>query len=148
MAEHQMDCDVCRQIGLIERGEHPRFVAELATGYVVLGPHQFWRGYCVLLCKLPLTELSELCPDFRREFLEDMARVAAAIEKVCQPNKMNYESLGNQCPHLHWHLFPRTLEEPNRLDPIWITGAEILQAHAYNPALHDDLRRALTAELG
>jgi diadenosine tetraphosphate (Ap4A) HIT family hydrolase len=26
---------------------------------------------------------------------------------VFKPDKMNYELLGNGCPHLHWHLYPR-----------------------------------------
>jgi diadenosine tetraphosphate (Ap4A) HIT family hydrolase len=33
---------------------------------------------------------------------------------------MNYELLGNQVPHLHWHLFPRYRDDPNRLQPVWL----------------------------
>ena len=33
---------------------------------------------------------------------------------------MNYELLGNQVPHLHWHLFPRYAHDPDVLKPVWL----------------------------
>ncbi|MEI7686422.1 MAG: HIT domain-containing protein, partial [Planctomycetota bacterium] len=34
--------------------------------------------------------------------------------------KLNVESLGNQVPHLHWHLFPRRADDPDRLKAVWL----------------------------
>ena len=64
------------------------------------------------------TELSELGPD-RAAFLDEMATLAQAIEACFRPHKLNYELLGNQVPHLHWHLFPRSADDPDRLRPVW-----------------------------
>jgi diadenosine tetraphosphate (Ap4A) HIT family hydrolase len=36
-----------------------------------------------------------------------MTFVAEAVFNVFTPDKMNHELLGNGCPHLHWHLYPR-----------------------------------------
>jgi diadenosine tetraphosphate (Ap4A) HIT family hydrolase len=33
---------------------------------------------------------------------------------------MNYEMLGNQTPHLHWHLIPRYQGDPDAAHPIWL----------------------------
>jgi diadenosine tetraphosphate (Ap4A) HIT family hydrolase len=33
---------------------------------------------------------------------------------------MNYELLGNQVPHLHWHLFPRYAGDAEHLKPVWV----------------------------
>jgi diadenosine tetraphosphate (Ap4A) HIT family hydrolase len=33
---------------------------------------------------------------------------------------LNYELLGNQVPHLHWHLFPRYDADPDALKPVWL----------------------------
>jgi diadenosine tetraphosphate (Ap4A) HIT family hydrolase len=33
---------------------------------------------------------------------------------------LNYELLGNQVPHLHWHLFPRYRDDPEALKPVWL----------------------------
>jgi hypothetical protein len=48
-----------------------------------------------------------------------MATLALAIEECYRPHKLNYELLGNQVPHLHWHLFPRSADDPDRLRPVW-----------------------------
>src|SRR6185312_6913455 len=63
-------------------------------------------------------ELSQL-GERRTAFLNEMATLAEAIERCFQPHKMNYELLGNQVPHLHWHLFPRSAADPDRLRPVW-----------------------------
>lgn len=33
--------------------------------------------------------------------------------------KINYELLGNQLPHIHWHLIPRLSQDPAPLEPVW-----------------------------
>ena len=44
-----------------------------------------------------------------------MCLLARAIETAFRPHKLNYELLGNQVPHLHWHLFPRYADDPDAL---------------------------------
>jgi diadenosine tetraphosphate (Ap4A) HIT family hydrolase len=34
--------------------------------------------------------------------------------------KLNYECLGNEQPHVHWHVFPRSVDDPMRLAPVWL----------------------------
>jgi diadenosine tetraphosphate (Ap4A) HIT family hydrolase len=84
----------------------------------VLGPWQFYSGYCLLVSREHATELSHLGPA-RGAFLDEMARLAEAIENCFRPHKLNYELLGNQVPHLHWHLFPRYPDDPDRPRPVW-----------------------------
>ena len=60
MADHQSECPICTQIEQCRAGSHPGLIAELDTGFAVLGPSQYWRGYSLLLCKTPATELYEL----------------------------------------------------------------------------------------
>src|SRR5262249_15157130 len=56
----------------------------------------------------------------RRAYLDEMCQLAAAIEACFAPHKLNYELLGNQVPHLHWHLFPRSRHDPEALKPVWL----------------------------
>ena len=92
---------------MIKNGTNPYFVAELETGYVVLGDHQHFEGYTLFLCKKHVSELFELEHDFKMKYLEEMSLVAEAASRAFDAEKMNYELLGNGDTHLHFHLFPR-----------------------------------------
>jgi diadenosine tetraphosphate (Ap4A) HIT family hydrolase len=119
MAEHQDPCEICERVAQCRAGTHPGFLAEMETGFAVLGDSQYFRGYCVLLCKSPATELHELPPEVRTRYLQEMALLARAVYNVVRPHKLNYECLGNQAHHLHWHVFPRSLDEPEPQKPVW-----------------------------
>ena len=149
MAQHPQSCEICERIARIKRGEFPQFIAELPSGYAVLGDSQFFRGYCLLLCKQPVADLEELEADFRAQFLNDMARLSAAVSQVIKPHKINLESLGNVVPHLHWHVFPRQQSEAQPLQPVWLVMPQNDEAAPFafdaarDAALIEALRRAL-----
>lgn len=119
---------------MIRGNKNPYFVAELETGYVVLGDHQFFRGYTLFLCKEHAHELHELDTDFRTKFLVEMAEVSEAVFRVFQPKKLNYELLGNGDPHLHWHLFPRHADDPQPTSPIWNIDSALRRAESTKPS--------------
>lgn len=100
-------CLICDRIEMIRNGVNPYFVKELETGYVVIGDHQYFKGYTLFLCKEHETELFCLPMDFRTKYLQEMSAVAEAVSRAFGAEKMNYELLGNGDTHLHWHLFPR-----------------------------------------
>src|SRR5690349_3345080 len=83
-------------------------VAALSRSTLYLNRDQRFRGYCVLVYDGPHTEaLEALAPDEYAAFMADLHRAAAALRSACQPALLNYECLGNQTRHLHWHLVPR-----------------------------------------
>ena len=100
-----MGCKMCERQKNIK--EDPYFIMELETGYVILGWFQRFKGYTVFNCKEHGPELHDLEPGFRAKHLQEMTLVAQAVYNVFKPDKMNYELLGNGCPHIHWHLYPR-----------------------------------------
>ena len=51
--------------------------------------------------------------------MEEVSGVAEALFTLFQPDKINYELLGNMVPHIHWHLVPRFSTEPLWPRPIW-----------------------------
>ena len=102
-----MRCGVCERIDMIKNGTNPYFVAELETGYVVIGDHQYFKGYTVFICKEHYSELSELEPEFQKQFLADMALVGKAVFNTFHPDHVQYELHGKKGTHLLWHYFPR-----------------------------------------
>lgn len=117
-------CFICERIEMIKSGSNPYFVKETETGYIVLGDHQYFKGYTLFLCKEHKTELFHLEKNFKLKYLEEMSLVAEAVSKAFDAAKMNYELLGNGETHLHWHLFPRVNGDldgygNNGKGPVW-----------------------------
>jgi len=127
------DCLICDRIKLIWENNNPYFVCELKTGYVVVGDHQFFRGYTLFLCKDHKRELHELESDFRKEFLWEMSEVASAVFHAFHPRKLNYELLGNSDEHMHWHLFPRYESDPEPQRPVWSIDKNTRYAESARP---------------
>ncbi len=118
-------CLICDRITDIRNNTNKFFVKELETGYVVLGDHQFYYGYTIFLSKIHARELHELDPQFKLKFLSEMAQVAEAVFKAFQPDKLNYELLGNTDEHMHWHIFPRRKTDPLPHTGVWAVSKEI-----------------------
>jgi diadenosine tetraphosphate (Ap4A) HIT family hydrolase len=114
------DCPFCRKITGLADVPESEIVWRFPHSVAFLGQWQFYNGYCVLVSRRHATELSGLDDDERRGYLDEMCVLAKAMELGLRPHKLNYELLGNQVPHLHWHLFPRYLEDPERLKPVWL----------------------------
>lgn len=110
---------ICEQIRACREERHVGLIAELDSGFAVLGEHQLFRGYSVLLCKEPATELHELSASMRETYLREMSQLAEAVARVVRPHKLNYECLGNVVHHLHFHVFPRQLSDPDPKSPVW-----------------------------
>lgn len=129
-----MSCLICERIQLIREGKNPYFVAELETGYVVLGDHQHFRGYTLFLCKEHCTELFMLPEAFRDRHLQEMVLVSQAVFEVFHPEKMNYEVLGNGESHIHWHLFPRNPGDTPKRGPVWVLPPEEMYHESKRPS--------------
>ena len=105
-------CPFCQKVATLEALAADEHVWTFPHSVALLGPWQYYTGYCVLVARCHATELSQLSDNERRGYLDEMCLLARAIEAVFRPHKLNCELLGNQVPHLHWHLFPRALTDP------------------------------------
>jgi diadenosine tetraphosphate (Ap4A) HIT family hydrolase len=94
-------------------------IIPLKHSFVTLNRDQFFPGYVLLFTREHVTELFHLHPRMRGELMEEVSRVAQALQSVFQPDKINYELLGNMAPHMHWHLVPRFATDPLWPRPIW-----------------------------
>jgi diadenosine tetraphosphate (Ap4A) HIT family hydrolase len=135
-------CGICAAIERIRAGRFVDLIAELPHSYLILGDAQFYRGYCILFAKVHATELFRMDATHAHGLFDEVLQVAGAIATVTNPWKLNYECLGNQEPHVHWHLFPRYETDELRHGPVWIRPDAERRA-----ALPDADRRALIAAL-
>lgn len=94
-------------------------IANLGASVAYLGDDQFFPGWCMLVLKRHATELWQLAPAERGALMDEVTRVAQALAVLFDAVKMNYELLGNQIGHIHWHLIPRRADDPAPRVPAW-----------------------------
>ena len=99
-------------------------IADLDASIAYLHEDQFFPGWTLLVLKRHATELFALDAKERTTLIEEVSAVAHALARVFGAVKMNYELLGNQIAHIHWHLVPRLAGDPRGKEPVW------LQEHA------------------
>lgn len=109
------DCRACSA-----RWPDPAYrIADLGLTVAYLHDDQFFPGWTVLVLKRHATELYELTPEERAGLIEEVSRVALALARLHGARKVNYSLLGNQIPHIHWHVTPRLAGDPAPGEPVW-----------------------------
>jgi diadenosine tetraphosphate (Ap4A) HIT family hydrolase len=89
-----------------------------------------YPAFCRVILNRHVKEMTDLPPDERTHVLRAVFAVEAALREVLRPDKMNLASLGNQVPHLHWHVIPRFADDRHFPDPVWAAPRRDGQAHA------------------
>jgi diadenosine tetraphosphate (Ap4A) HIT family hydrolase len=114
------NCYFCNKLASLDSLPTHEVIWRFPHSVALLGLWQYYQGYCILVARTHATELSQLLENDRIAYFKEMCQLAEAIEKTFHPCKLNYELLGNQVPHLHWHLFPRYDHDPDVLKPVWL----------------------------
>jgi diadenosine tetraphosphate (Ap4A) HIT family hydrolase len=135
-------CELCAQPGGALVWEHEKL-------RVVLVDDGSYPGFCRVVWREHVRELSDLLPAERQQLLDAVLQVELAVREVMQPDKINLASLGNMTPHLHWHVIPRYFDDVHFPNPVWgqaqrTTASEVLAARN---ALLPSLQAAIVARL-
>jgi diadenosine tetraphosphate (Ap4A) HIT family hydrolase len=117
-------CGLCDRVKAMAEGKHPAVIREFKHSYWVLGDHQFFKGYSLVLLKKHVREMHELAARERRELLDEVMRAGDAVAKAFKPWKMNFASLGNVDEHVHWHIIPRYKSDPDHRAHPWLNSAD------------------------
>jgi diadenosine tetraphosphate (Ap4A) HIT family hydrolase len=86
---------------------------------VVLVGDPVYPGFCRVIWQAHVAEMTDLSPAQRRHLMELVFGVETALRQVLKPTKINLASLGNQVPHVHWHVIPRFADDASFPDAIW-----------------------------
>ena len=128
-------CKACQ--GTWPREDH--FIIDLGLSKAFLHDDQFFSGWTVVVFKRHATELFHLAPKERIQLMEEVNLVAKTLADVFEAKKINYELLGNQLPHIHWHVIPRLTGDPAPRDPVWLVEHDLV--HCSGPDLQRTLQR-------
>lgn len=86
------NCAYCVEGELLAKFGYP--CCEMKTGKLYVFKEQSKRGRVILAHKKHVSELIELTDEERNDYFADVAKVARAIHKVFNPDKVNYGAYG------------------------------------------------------
>ncbi len=136
------DCPLCRDTAApaLWRDEWCRVVSVGDADY---------PGFLRVIWQTHVREMTDLDPAAQQHLL----RVVLAVEKLLRaelaPDKINLATLGNQVPHLHWHVIPRFVDDAHFPDPVWAARQRAGVPHQVDEQrLIEGLRSALGASSG
>ena len=97
---------------------------------VILANDPDYPAFCRVILNQHVREMTDLPADERTRLLRAVFAVEAALRELLAPDKINLASLGNQVPHLHWHVIPRFADDAHFPDPVWAAARRPGRRHA------------------
>ena len=79
-----------------------------------------------------IREMTDLSPGEREHCMRVVWAVEQVLRDTLKPDKINIASLGNQVPHLHWHVLPRFADDAHFPDPVWATRRRAGVSHPFD----------------
>lgn len=110
-----------RRVEACRKGNYPKAICRVSSGWVVLGDVQFLPGYSLILPDPVVADLNQLSLRERSQLMTDVSLLGDALLELTNAVRINYEILGNLEPALHVHVFPRFDDEDEtlRTKPVW-----------------------------
>ena len=109
-------------------------VAKLSVSRLFIFKEQTYRGRCLVAYDGHVDDLNLLTDEERNAFMADVARTTRAMQKVFNPDKINYgaySDYSDTLSHLHFHLVPKYVGGPDfggvfRMNPqeVYLTDEE------------------------
>lgn len=109
-----MNCELCTTPGgtVLWEDQRCRVVQADEPGY---------PGFCRVIWKSHVREMTDLSPADRLHCMNVVFAVERAMRDALSPAKINLASLGNFVAHVHWHVIPRFTDDPHFPQPVWAT---------------------------
>ncbi|MCD6682111.1 MAG: HIT family protein [Burkholderiaceae bacterium] len=107
-----------------------RVVARGARWRIVLVDDADHPAFTRVIWNAHVAEMSDLEAAARDELLDTVLRVESVQRATLAPDKINLASLGNQVPHLHWHVIPRWRDDRHFPNPVWGAPRDDARGHA------------------
>ena len=79
-------------------------IAPLSVSRLFLFKEQTYRGRCLVAYKDHVHDLNMLSDEERNAFMADVVRATRAMQKVFNPQKINYGAYSDKLSHLHFQI--------------------------------------------
>jgi diadenosine tetraphosphate (Ap4A) HIT family hydrolase len=88
-------------------------ICHLRVSRAFLFKEQTYHGRCLVSYDGHVNDLNELSDEQRNLFMADVAQVTKAMQKLFNPEKINYGAYSDKLSHLHFHLAPKYVDGPD-----------------------------------
>lgn len=112
---------------------------------MILASDTDYPACCRVVWNAHVREMTDLRPRERDAILSVVFTVEEVLRELIHPYKINLASLGNQVPHLHWHVIPRFRDDAHFPDSVWSARQRPGRPH---PLARAELQRLLGDRLG
>lgn len=93
---------------IISKGFSKYKIKDYQHWSIFLHPNQGFLGRCVIWCnREDALDLTDATVEEQEELFVILNGLQKAIQKIFQPDLLNYAFLGNEKRHLHGHVIPR-----------------------------------------
>jgi len=134
-------CPLCADDGGHVIARTSKFRVIRAQGVNETGFPAFYR----LIWRAHVREFTDLVEADQWLCMQALVCVEKTLRQHLQPDKINLASLGNQVPHLHWHVIARFAWDSHFPAPAWATEQRPVSPEGYAQVLRQ--RQALETDL-
>lgn len=124
VAKSKRNCIFCDILKESEKDE--TFITRLEFGSLFLHRNQNYLGRCLYVSNVHIDNFPHIDYELFINLNREMLLVCKEIEKIFQPDLVNFASLGNVIRHFHFHIIPRYRHDPNWGSPPWPSGEKKL----------------------
>ncbi len=135
-------CPLCRS-------ENEIILWQDAHCRVIFADETDYPGFCRVIWDEHSKEMTDLTESQRTHLMMVVFTVEEILREILRPDKINLASLGNQVPHLHWHVIPRFADDAHFPDPVWAARKRAGRTALIDRLrLIEDLKQHLSENLG
>ena len=118
-------------------------VAKLSVSRMFIFKEQTYHGRCLVAYDKHVDDLNLLSDEERNAFMSDVAKVTRAMQKVFNPDKINYGAYSDTLEHLHFHLIPKYVGGPDFGGVFQMNPKQVYLADEEYAKMAEDLKKAL-----
>lgn len=123
-----MGCVFCE----IKSENNSTFVKKMRYGSVYLNFNQTYPYQCLYILNKHYDNLWDINVESYREICCELYYVVEAINQITECALINCAMLGNVVRHIHWHIIPRYIGDPNYGHPPWPCDEKMLSNLEYS----------------
>ena len=118
-------------------------IKPLKVSRAFLFKEQTYKGRCLVAYNGHINDLNELSDEERNAFMADVANMTRAMQKVFNPEKINYGAYSDKLSHLHFHLAPKYVNGPDYGGTFAMNSGKVYLSDAEYKEIIDKLKNAL-----